>query len=246
LETKEFEKHIFRYIFGPMSVTACRLNYFIKHALTVQGMMFLNCIIISRYIFIFWLKNPAAFQDEFWSPFVNVWVILFSIFSQIVFEWMLGKDTLNHHICTGLSPPLLNIRKFEYNRFNAYFVPLSLLLHIVLMVKIKIFKNQSRKVKDIHPRSKLAELLLMDKQSLTDLTTNILIVICAAMATYLSLAVTYNEITNFNDYPFYLLEYYYKMIRPPLFVNLVVVIYYIRHKELTQSFIRELKFLLNL
>ncbi len=159
---------------------------------------------------------------------------------------MLGKDTLNHHICTGLSPPLLTIRKFEYNRFNAYFVPLSLLLHIVLMVKIKIFKNQSRKVKDIHPRSKLAELLLMDKQSLTDLTTNILIVICAAMATYLSLAVTYNEITNFNDYPFYLLEYYYKMIRPPLFVNLVVVIYYIRHKELTQSFIRELKFLLNL
>jgi hypothetical protein len=58
--------------------------------------------------------------------------------------------------------------------------------------------------------------------------------------------VTYNEITNFNDYPFYLLEYYYKMIRPPLFVNLVVFIYYIRHKELTQSFIRELKFLLNL
>ena len=228
-----------------MSVNVCRFNYFLKHTLTVQGLMFLNCIIISRYIFIFWLKNPAAFQDDFWNPFVNIWIILFSVVSQIVFEGMLGKDTLNQHICTGLSPPLLDLKKLEFNKFNAFFIPMSLLLHIVLMVKIKLFKNKIKNIKDIHPRSKLAELMLMDQQSLTDLTTNILTVVCAAMATYLSLAVRYNDVTDFNEYPFYLLEYYYKMIRPPLFINLVLAIYFVRHKELSQSFIRELKFILS-
>jgi hypothetical protein len=228
-----------------MSVNVCRFNYFLKHVLTVQGMMYLNCIIVSRYIFIFWLKNPAAFQDEFWSPFLNIWIILFAIVSQIIFEVILGKETINHHICTGLSPPILNLRKLEYNRFNAYFMPISFLLHIMLMVKIKIFKNKAKKVTDIHPRSKLADLLLMDQQSLTDLTTNILTVICAALATYSPLAVRYDDVNDFNEYPFYLLEYYYKMIRPPLFVNLVLIIYFIRHRELWHSFIKELKNLLN-
>jgi hypothetical protein len=45
-----------------MSVLACRFNYFLKLALTTQVMLFLDCIMLTRYIFIFCLKNPAAFQ----------------------------------------------------------------------------------------------------------------------------------------------------------------------------------------
>jgi hypothetical protein len=45
-----------------MSSLTCRFNYFLKLALTTQVMLFLNCIMLTRYIFIFWLKNPAAFQ----------------------------------------------------------------------------------------------------------------------------------------------------------------------------------------
>jgi hypothetical protein len=89
-----------RYIVGPSPVIVCRFNYFLKLTLTVQGLMFMNSIIISRYIFIFWLKNPAAFQDEFWSLLVNIWVVLFSFISQIVFDVMLGIDSIHIHICT--------------------------------------------------------------------------------------------------------------------------------------------------
>ena len=228
-----------------MPVIVCRFNYFLKLTLTVQGLMFMNSIIISRYIFIFWLKNPAALKDDFWSLIVNIWVVLFSFISQIVFDVMLGLDSIHIHICTGLSPPLLDSSKIPYNVFNAYFVPISLLVHILLMTKIKIFKNKMKNVKDIHPRSKLACLILMDKKSLVDLTSNILTVICVAMAAYSPLAVRYSGVTDFNEYPFYLIEYYYRMIRPPLFVNLVVIIFYIRHDELRQTLGRELKFRLH-
>jgi hypothetical protein len=51
-----------------------------------QGMLFLDCIMVTRYTFIFWLKNPAAFQDEFWSLFINLWVVGFSWIAQLVFE----------------------------------------------------------------------------------------------------------------------------------------------------------------
>jgi hypothetical protein len=36
-----------------------------------------------RYIFIFWLKNPAAFHDDFWLLFINLWSILFGVVTQL-------------------------------------------------------------------------------------------------------------------------------------------------------------------
>ncbi len=65
------------------------------------------------------------------------------------------------------------------------------------------------------------------------------------MAGYSPLAVRYKGVTNFNEYPFFLVEYYYRMIRPPLFVNLFMLIYYMRQKELRQTMTREFKIWLN-
>jgi hypothetical protein len=37
-----------------------------------------------RYLFIFWLKNPAAFNDEFWGKFLNWSVVILSWISQVM------------------------------------------------------------------------------------------------------------------------------------------------------------------
>ncbi len=37
--------------------------------------LFYDAITLSRYIFIFWLKNPTAVEDSFWSLFINIWIV---------------------------------------------------------------------------------------------------------------------------------------------------------------------------
>jgi hypothetical protein len=39
---------------------------------------------LIRYVYIFWLKNLASFNDDFWYLLINVWVVAFSFISQVV------------------------------------------------------------------------------------------------------------------------------------------------------------------
>jgi hypothetical protein len=45
----------------------------------MQAILFLDVIVIARYIFIIWMKNPLSFQDDFWYLFVNLWVVFFRL-----------------------------------------------------------------------------------------------------------------------------------------------------------------------
>jgi len=81
---------IFRYMFGPLSPTICFIELVLKNSIVTQMMFFLDGIIIARYLFIFWLKNPAAFNDEFWDQFVTIWIVSFANISQFIFVFMPG------------------------------------------------------------------------------------------------------------------------------------------------------------
>ena len=69
---------------------ACFSYYVLKNAFSVQLVLFWDALNISRCLFIFWHKNPAIFQDAFWSLFINIWVISFSFLSQLVYAYMPG------------------------------------------------------------------------------------------------------------------------------------------------------------
>ena len=59
------------YFYGPFPEWVCYMQIIYRHAATLRLMLIFNAIIISRYIFIFWLKNPLNFDDEFWCRFIN-------------------------------------------------------------------------------------------------------------------------------------------------------------------------------
>jgi hypothetical protein len=69
---------LYRYIAGPLPSAVCRFNYFYKLTLTTEVMLFANCFLVARYVSIFCLKNPTALPHDFWSLFVNMWVVGFS------------------------------------------------------------------------------------------------------------------------------------------------------------------------
>lgn len=58
-------------------------------------------MILTRYIFIFWLKNPSAFNDDFWFLFVNIWTVGFTFISDFSHLYLPGRQRMEFYICTG-------------------------------------------------------------------------------------------------------------------------------------------------
>ena len=56
-----------RYALGPLPESVCFFHFTMKNMTSVQLIVFFDCIIAARYVYIFWLKNPVAFKDEFWN-----------------------------------------------------------------------------------------------------------------------------------------------------------------------------------
>jgi hypothetical protein len=95
---------IIRNIFGPLSPTFCFMKTVYRNSLTKQAMLFMDAIAIIRYLFIFWLKNPAAFRNEFWNDFIRRWIIAASFFSNLVVFFLADHFSIDFYICSGLDP----------------------------------------------------------------------------------------------------------------------------------------------
>ena len=60
------------YFYRPLPIWFCYLNVLIRNAVVMNAFLLLDAIIIVRYAFIFWLKDPLSFVDTFWCIFINV------------------------------------------------------------------------------------------------------------------------------------------------------------------------------
>ena len=120
-------------------------------------MLFLDSIMLSRFVFIFVLRNPTAFQDDFWSLFGNIWILAFCWIGQTVSEIMLGCGNLNTNICAGknLSISRECLQASRNDRFNFIIACLTVFIHVYVLIRIQIFKlskkadqhNMSQKTK---------------------------------------------------------------------------------------------------
>ena len=114
---------------------------------------------IFRYSYIFWLKNPAAFHDEFWCVFINVFANVFGLVSQLTWHQSLPRQPIGYYICSGIDPteqlktPLKIYGVLEIS---------SMLLNIFIWIRIKVYKS---KESNFGTRKKL---FLTDIESLTN------------------------------------------------------------------------------
>jgi hypothetical protein len=74
------------YFGGHFSTSFCLFVSLVRNLIKTNGLLFLNSIIVSKYVSIFWLKNPASIEDDFWSLFVCIWSVGFSC----IYNFVLG------------------------------------------------------------------------------------------------------------------------------------------------------------
>ena len=63
------------YFTGSLPQSLCFLNVILKNSTKTQILLFFDSTMIVQYLLIFWIKNPAAVNDEFWSIFITIWIV---------------------------------------------------------------------------------------------------------------------------------------------------------------------------
>ena len=81
---------VIRYLYGPLTFWLCNINLFLKSVVLMQMLLFCDAAMVIKYVSIFWLKNPAGFQDAYWSRFLNTWILVGSFIIQLSLEILPG------------------------------------------------------------------------------------------------------------------------------------------------------------
>jgi hypothetical protein len=93
-----------RFMYGPLPEFICHLQNIFRFVSIDMFFMCKNCSILTRYVFIVWLKNPAAFKDEFWAVFALIWIQGFSYIVEIT-TFFFTSPTVTFYICCGTDRP---------------------------------------------------------------------------------------------------------------------------------------------
>ena len=85
---------IVRYSAGPPPQIICKLQLFLRTIFKAMIVLFYDAITVSRYIFIFWLKNPTAVEDSFWNLFINIRIVIGCPIYATVYSLMPGRQVI--------------------------------------------------------------------------------------------------------------------------------------------------------
>ena len=89
------------YTFGPLPVMFCLLHTMVRLSIICSILMFTNAIIMFRFFYIFRLKNPAAFNDDFWCLFVSLLIYIISFIFIITLNTLANHQIMANFLCTG-------------------------------------------------------------------------------------------------------------------------------------------------
>jgi hypothetical protein len=92
------------YIIGPLPSNFCFFIRIFRSANFYQFLLYADLAMISRYVYIYCLKNPAGFNDDFWAYFFNMWVKICTLISMMVYHSLLTYQPSNYYICAGKNP----------------------------------------------------------------------------------------------------------------------------------------------
>ena len=93
-----------RSIFGPLPKSYCYFKMALRDMYYLEMLMHLNAIVLAQYGFVFWLKNPMAFEHEFWCRFIKVSMRLGLVLIKLTDKFVNRETNINYCVCAGVDP----------------------------------------------------------------------------------------------------------------------------------------------
>ena len=223
------------YIVGPFPESFCFYLLVLKNSLKAQILLFIDLSLFTQYLFIFWLKNPAAVNDDFWSRFSTIWISGFNYILYFVRFTLEHRKPLVFYTCANKNPTEDLSKPISFQGQVEVF---SLLFYIIVKIKISFFQKSNSHLEDLSHgnsvSSKNSILEHISKNYLSSYRTNVIM-----LSIYMSFILVTSKITQLNpievnQYPNYLHVYFFQLISPPLIGFTMVAMFYARN-----SFMRE-------
>ena len=193
---------------------------------------------ISRYLSIFWMKNPAAFNDDFWCCFINLWILAACFIPQVVLSSLPGPLPLMFYICSGTNPNLNVLHNPPVLNFPLLvLIMLYVLSFFVFGGRIFVYKYKIVEDGNSVPRNLILKSL--EKHSLSDLTLSSCAVIGIGTASVLYFKIRDLAPEQWNVYPNYIFFYLIHLIIGPLTCIFVIALSYLRNEVMRKVILRE-------
>ena len=209
-----------------------------RHLILLLGFMATDASIITRYIFIFWLKNPVAFNDDFWYQFTWLWIQGAAILNTVTIFFLDSYRPVTFYICSGKDPTqILNNNHIE----NISVIPLAtIVFHILIYTRIYFYKRKN------NPKEKfMKDLALKDVE--TQAMANYYVTQAMVIFILCSTSVAVSKLNGINPkdlgkHPNNMLIYYRSLFAPVLAILLLSISFMIK-KNYVKAFVDEFRYL---
>jgi hypothetical protein len=215
-----------RYVGGPLPPSLCVLQIHVRNSIMTQQMLIADAIVISRAFFIFYLKNPAAFNDDFWCRFLNCFVFGFSVLLEVASFQMPGRNTLYVYICSGKNPLQDQGIPIKNQTFRTILILFTILCHAIVILRIHIYKGKI--LADAGGQVQVQD----KKLNLADLIANAFLTILVSLIFLLIIQINSIPVKDFNCYPNYYFEYLLRMGCPNMLALAMILLYFYRNPKL--------------
>ena len=190
-------------------------------------LLIVDAIIIVRYIFVFKLKNPAAFHDDFWFVFATVWIHSFSVLTNGSWYYFgMDQQPFSYYMCTGRNPfELLPTQKSS--KVYGVVETASALLNIVLYTKIFLFKRKARRVLPVANNGLTTttthNVFELEKHSLATIASNTIVILIYGISAIVVRKMNATKLEDVDSASFQALTFYRSLIAPILLMMLIIL-----------------------
>ena len=210
-----------------------------RKTITSQVLLLFDGMFVTRFIFIFQIKNPAKFHDNFWNLFINLWILYFSFVYQFSWSFLPGSQPVIYYFCTGEDPNLP--LQQQQQKSGGIFELLSFIIFLVTQIKIYLHSRETNygppTYNEYLKKLAIAEL---DIHSFSNILTNIFgIFVCSLSVILIPLVanVTLKEMVSF---PYFLIFYFGYLLVPSMCLLFFPILYILKHDNLRNIFYQKL------
>jgi hypothetical protein len=220
---------IIRQCYRPMPKLYCHIKAIARPMYITQLLLYLDAMAISRYLFIFVLKNPAAFPDNFWIRYVNIWIKSACFIGNNVWSYMAEHEVLNYYICSGEDPT----EDFKRPLKSYGFVEtVSILIYLFVFVRIQVFKHTRKSQLAVTHSCFIKSQYLEEINALSLKTFLVNVAGLAIFVMLLGSTMVMNRIkpNELQNHKTFIHVHYLVSLSLPSLVYLII--YYIQHEEI--------------
>ena len=229
-----------RFFYGPFPRLPCWLHLVIKNAIIAKLLFLQTGLIVIRYAWIFWLKNPFAFKDDFWCCFINIWSNIFSVWPHFAFVFLPGQHPVGYYICIGHDPLENEEMPSKYNYIHYAIGNFSLVAHFLISIRIFLYKNKVKPNNEPRVHNNIMA-KAFENSTLSGFTTlssglALMVIFGFIFSKYSAM-----EPKHYNQFPDYLIAYWVQLVNAPLTLLMILILCFAKNGQMRTIMLRETK-----